>query len=455
MRWAFCYILGLSLAMMPISAKCSCASRLTPTPRRGVAPAYSIDVRVQNVKYRITVALQDPSAQSSSLLIQILWDQHLRDQNVEAYLLRQIQGVFGPTVVNEMNHFVRVVVTDIFERDDFTERVKKFKAALEIRFSSMAAMFPSVSPAQRSRSADISEAARMMTGLLQRNRVAASEDEANRLLNQAHSRLIGELTESELRFFDYALFDEVIPYEKDLRMQEMAQRAIGELSPKDLDYHSIHAGIRSKFITISRALSAAQRSQVLPYIRSTQSHLDSVLKIGNKILAEFPPTSFYSRIAAFFVSQQEENQWPFSRTGFAEFANLLGRKQFTSDDVDEFLTAMNAADVHEVSTESFSRELRIDINGLLYHASQAKSYLHNLTAELDLQRSNEPTDEGSPNRLYVRVQKVLPGSGSTKDSAYIGMEPNMPGSFLHQPRRLNSGRGNQKERFDYDTPEPD
>lgn len=430
-----------------------CAARIVRIPRRGVAPAYSINVRLQNFRYRITVALQVPSAQNSGLLIQVFWEQGLRDRDLETYLLRHIRKVFGSPNVTDMGQFLRILVPESVDREDFEESVKKFEADLKVRFSSTAMIFPSISPASRARSADVAEAARMMAGLLRRNRVVSSIDKADRILNVAHNRLISGLTEGELRFFDYALFDEVIPYEKDLKMQEIAQRGAGELDPNDLDYPAIHASIRSKFISISKDMIEKQRTQALPHIQEIGSHLKGVRDLGQRIIDEFPHRPFRSFVED--VLGTPKTEFPFSREGFAEFVKLMSRKEISVDDVAEFSEALNLVNYRNVSEKPFSEELNRDIGRFSYHMSRALTTLKFLAIELEQQRSNEPAEESVGDHLFVGVRKVLPGNGSPTDSSFIGAESNMPDSFVNRPHRLNSGTGNRKERFDYDTPEFD
>jgi hypothetical protein len=69
---------------------------------------------------------------------------------------------------------------------------------------------------------------------------------------------------------------------------------------------------------------------------------------------------------------------------------------------------------------------------------------------------NEPANTAQTSGLLsVQASVVNPGNGGTDSSSFIDLGTGVTRSFEHQPRRLNSGRGNQTERFDYDTPEFD
>lgn len=429
-----------------------CVTKLRKIPRRGIAPAYSIKVQVQNFRYRITLALRRPSSQSSSLLIQVFWEDGLRDGDLESFLIANICRVFRAQYETDMGRHL-TVTTESFDRDGFHDAVRTFIKEIKRRISSTATVYRSVSPVARSRSPEVSEAARMMTGLLRRSHVVNSTDEADRILNRVHARLIHSLTERELRFFDYSLFDEVIPYEKDAQMQRIANATSDQVAPADLDYPEIHAEIRTKFVEISRELIERQRSLALPHIESVKLHLAAVNRIGNRVLALFPPNSLGIDENP---NDKQLRRLPFSRVGFERFAKLLAHKQFNLIEIEDFLTALEGVKIQPVINPESSQDVREDIVSLRFNVDQAHGTMKFLAIELEQQRRNEPTPEFMPSRLMsVSVHTIAPGNGRPQNSAYVGMEMSLPRSFIHQPRRLNSGPGNRQERLDYDTPEFD
>lgn len=410
----------------------SCA-RALHTPRSKLADAFTFKVRVKDFNYRVTLALRMPSAQASPLVVQLFWENRRRSPEIEAYIKQQIGKVFTLAPGGVQTSIFQSLVTEPVGRADFEDGVRQMTTEMQSRFSSVAVVYPSLSPFMRSRSPAVSEAARMMTAFLRRSKVVSAVDEADRILNRAHTRLILSLTESELRFFTYDLFDEVLSYEKDGQMQQIARTVDGQVAPKDLDYGAIHAAIRTKFVVIAREFIDRLRAGDRTHIEGVNSALAEVIRAGEAVFEEKP------------------KELPFSQEKFAELKELVGEKTFVVGEIDAYRMALRSL---AFSTSEEALEIK-HFPRMRLLTREILSTLNFLASEIQQQRNNEPNNEDvdeTGRHMSVSVIVVHPGNGEA-GSSFIGMDgPNAPSSFEHQPRRLNSGRGNQKERFDYDSP---
>jgi hypothetical protein len=431
--------------------------------RRGVEPSYSMQIRLKELNYRITVAMLAPSAQKSPIIAQVMWNNGLRDGNFEAYLIDRFKLAFENVQVTDMGTFVRLQTTSV-DRNTFHEQVERFQQQLLNRVSSPAKIHPNLTPMARSASAEVREAAHLMIGLLRRHLVSSTEADLDKILSRAHTRLIRQLTERELRFFDYDIFGEVLTFEKDALMQSIAQKASGHVDPRDLDYVAIHEEIRRKFIQIARKQVQALRVRATPYLDSLNNYIRVLILNGEKIR----------------LRKDKEPNLPFNEEGFLSFARTWRNRAVGLNDAQEIRQALAA--IHISNRDGMNKawkknrrwllapELRLATTedklgiffmdeawtGLYWSDQELERLVKFLESDQQDFGQNEPANTAQTSGLLsVQASVVNPGNGGTDSSSFIDLGSGVPRSFEHQPRRLNSGRGNRTERFDYDTPEFD
>jgi hypothetical protein len=342
--------------------------------------------------------------------------------------------------------------------------VKRFEQQLRNRVNSPAKIHANLTPAARNASAEVREAAHLMIGLLRRNRVSSVEADFDKILSRAHTRLIRQLTERELRFFDYDLFGGVLTFEKDELMQSIARKASGQVDPRDLNYVEIHEEIRRKFIQIARKQVQALRIRETPYLDRLNNYVKVLIGDGGLILRR----------------KDKEPNIPFNEEGFLSFVRTWSGRTVNVSDAQEIRQSLAAVQLS--NRDDMNKAWKKNQRGLLppalrliiadaklgrlfndeawsgiYWADQKlKQLVEFLEKDQQDFGQNEPANTvQSSGLLSVQVSVVTPGSGGNEGSSFIDLGTGMPRSFEHQPRRLNSGRGNQTERFDYDTPEFD
>ncbi|NJL24677.1 MAG: hypothetical protein HC902_05590 [Calothrix sp. SM1_5_4] len=263
------------------------APRISPVriPYRGVEPARSIQIRNNNVTYRITLAMRYPSAQASPLIVQIFYPRN-RDPEIEAFFGRLIKSHLPLLEPGVWFGDFQSLTTANVDRDQFNQATHDIFSQIRNRFTSTASPLSSVAPSARTQSAEASEVARIMTSFLRRRQVARSSRSIERILNRAHNHLIESMTEAELRFFDYAIFDEVLPYERDKRMQDVAAAALDLVPPRDLDYQRIHREIRDKFTAIALNLIKSLNQGESSLVQEVQTKLEQIVLLGEESLAQ-------------------------------------------------------------------------------------------------------------------------------------------------------------------------
>ena len=378
--------------------------------------------------------MRTPSAQKSDLIIQIFWENNGRYNGIENFVLQSLKKRFSLTSIESMGSFIQIRAKSV-DRDSFEEKVKQFENDLSARFKSSGAIFSIVSPAARSKSPEVMEAANRMSNFLRPHKIVNSLDEADRILNRAHSRLINSLTEQELRYFDYDLFDEVMSYEKDQKMQEIAKDLS---SPEDKDYAKIHSSVRKKFLEISQKLVKSQNDSIKPYASRLSESLREILRIGK------------------FLIKEGEVQLPFDLDGFRGLEKLIAEKGVSIDNLVELQKSLRAAKIIQVYPLPSGWERNQHIYSILSHKATASMDLDFLITRLEHYRLNEPSITNPVGqRMKTELSQVLPENGKSKSSSIWDLGEGLSQSFINQPRRLNSGNGNRKERFDYDTPEFD
>lgn len=425
----------------------NCASLLTKTKQPGLAKAYSIKIRMQNVEYRISAAMRFPSHQESEIVLQILWAHGLRDIQVEQFIFSRLQSIFKVSAWENHGSFIRGM-TSPFHRDDFKEATQAFELQAKNRFSSVSTIYTEVTQRARTYSPEVADAAQMMTGYLRRQKAVDSQEEADRILNRAHTALMKVITERELRFFDYQIFNEVLSFEKDQAMQDIALKTAGLVPEADLDYQKIHDDIRAKFLKFAKEIASEQKNRAISYTEETRQMLEMISHLGDEALKIHAEISFL-RVPLPF----SENEFKYLKTVIHE------AKPFDLLQIEIIMKALTAAKIQIIPKEyEFDKKMRAYIErSLLLDKLKRKIRLNLAYLEADLletQSNKGPGDTDLRQRMYAKSVVVIPANGSTLD-----VTPNdygyMPSSFLNQSRRLNSGNGNRKERLDYDTPEFD
>jgi hypothetical protein len=274
-----------------------------------------------------------------------------------------------------------------------------------------------------------------MSNFLRRHKIVNSLDEADRILNRAHNRLINSLTEQELRYFDYDLFDEVMSYEKDQKMQEIAKDLS---SPEDKDYAKIHSTVGKKFLEISQKLVKSQNDSIKPYASRLSESLREILRIGN------------------FLINEGEIQLPFDLDRFRGLEKLIAEKGVSIDNLVELQKSLRASKIIQVYPLPSGWERNTNIFSIIEYRVRAMNDIEFLVSQLEFHRQNEPSITNPVGqRMKTELSQVLPENGKSKSSSIWDLGEGLSQSFINQPRRLNSGNGNRKERFDYDTPELD
>lgn len=431
----------IALGAPPTQAEpLKCEDRLTIMPQiraplRGVEPAQALEFRVKDFHYRITFALRQPSSRVSPAAIQIFPSAH-RDRGMEALVEGLIRSNFSSLIEDMDFGTFRRLTTGAVERADFESKVRQIHLVLQRRFTSTARIFPSIAPAVRRVQAEVADAARMMGSFLVRRKVVDSIDQADRLLSRAHARLIKEMPEKELRFFDYGIFDEVLSYERDLKMREIANSLADIVAREDLAYESIHAAIRERFARIATEIGKRQSDRSRPLVEQIQSFINLFVQLAPELTE-----------AGIF----------YSTPGLAQFKDLSARLQFSIDDPTEVLRTLAALQLKRPERPQEWWESRFRIMDLFYYAYRLKTNLEFLETQIELEKSNEPTSVSGENALmFARHRVVAPSDGGEDQGfSFLNLDTDLPNSFTFQPRRSTSGNGNRKLLFDYDTPEFD
>lgn len=443
----------------PFGPSCqSLVSSFTDSVRiahRGVEPAYSVYLRIKEVGYRITLAMQFPTSQSSPVFAQVIWD-NLRSAEIESYILERFQATFGAARVEAMGSFIRL---DAGKKDRvaFASGVRAFEQNLRNRATSPAKIHSFISRHARTASPEIREAARMMSGLLMRNKVSVQTD-IDRILSRAHLHLIRDLSERELRFFDYDLFDEVLSYEKDQAMQAIAEKARGQVPDADLDYGAIHEKIRQKLIRIARGLVQSLRQQEKPYLERVREYVRLISNAGLRIIEDkekWPHLPFNEEsLVAFYERFQDRNIEIYDAPEVYEALRELEMQSYENtqkawkenlerDLPPGWVMPKDHPDQHFSRNDNWSA-----MYWNSYHLAELIRFLEkDQQDKINNEAGNDAFETG--NLMYVRVSEVKPGSGGANGANFWSIDTNIATSFSDRPHRLYSGRGQNKSGFDY------
>ena len=423
-------LLDLPVVLNPHLVK-SCSAILSFVSTK-TAPAYAVSVHYRNVNYKITVAMIAPSDKSSKLSIQIFWSQGIHNRDLESFIKDRIYEVYAVTGGEESDEFSKMTTASM-SRQEFEESVVRLQQELGRRFQSAGSPFSLMTIRARSTTPAIAEASRMMLNFLVRRRVIKDVEEGNTLLNSAHRQLIAKLTDRELRFFDYTIFDEVLSFEQDQLMQKLAERARSFVSEKDLDYGAIHDEIRADFVKIAIRLVAKQRSDFMPSINKLSYNLAAVLQFGTKF-AFSNPHLFEMRVK------------PFSVDALDELGELVKRNILSMDNLEEYRDAVNALDVQK-HIDSSSEEY-LSFRQFQMFVGDSKKLILDMAYSLEpVSTSNKKVRNSSSDTFGVKLSKITPGNGPVKEgSSFFDFDTGVPNSGMKSTRLDRSDRQEQSSK---------
>ncbi len=179
--------------------------RIVRTPRPGLEPAREIEIGFGEGKASITFAMRQPSMQISPLIIQIFADW---PEPIAAKIAEVFQGT---RIEVERFGFMRLSASPV-HRDEIEAGTQRILKLLESSLGSHSNVYANVSRSTRNRPG-VAIAARALVDFIVRRKLG-NEADAEGILNVAHARLIKAMNQHQLRFFDYGIFNEVLPYEK-------------------------------------------------------------------------------------------------------------------------------------------------------------------------------------------------------------------------------------------------